>query len=93
LADKGYNARNLFAQKRCFVTIPSFLNEGRLAIQEARQSRSIASVRIRVENAIRRMKEYKIFTETLCNCTNKRIIDDIVIIVCALRNLKDKLIK
>jgi len=60
LADKGYNARDFFAQKRCFLTIPSFLNEGRLATQEARQSRSIASVRIRVENAIRRMKEYKI---------------------------------
>ena len=24
LADKGYNARDLFAQKRCFLTIPSF---------------------------------------------------------------------
>ena len=28
LADKGYNARDLFAQKRCFLTIPSFLSDG-----------------------------------------------------------------
>ena len=75
MADKGYNARDLFAQKGCFLTIPSFLNEGTLAAQEARQSRSIASVRIRVENAIRRIKEYKIFTETLCNRTNRKIVD------------------
>ena len=93
LADKGYNARDLFAQKRCFLTIPSFLNEGTLGAQEARQSRSIASVRIRVENAIRRVKEYKIFTETLCNRTNKKIVDDMVVVVCALCNLKEKLIK
>ena len=93
LADKGYNARDLFAQKRCFLTIPSFLNEGTLAAQEARQSRSIASVRIRVENAIRRIKEYKIFTETLCNRTNRKIVDDMVVVVCALCNLKEKLIK
>ena len=93
LADKGYNARGLFAQKRCFLTIPSFLNGGTLAAQEARQSRSIASVRIRVENAIRRIKEYKIFTETLCNRTSKRIVDDMIVVVCALCNLKEKLIK
>ena len=30
LADKGYNAQDLFAQKQCFLTIPSFLSEGRL---------------------------------------------------------------
>ena len=28
LADKGYTARNLFARKKCFLTIPSFLSDG-----------------------------------------------------------------
>ena len=93
LADKGYNARDLFAQKRCFLTIPSFLSGGRLSAQEGMQSRLIASARIRVENAIKRMKEYKVFSETLSNWINKRIVDDMVIIVCALCNLKQKLIK
>ena len=80
-------------KKRCFLTIPSFLSEGRLTAQEARQSRSIASVRIRVENAIKRVKEYKVFTDTLCNRINKRIIDDMMTVVCALCNLKEKLIR
>ena len=59
LADKGYiyNARDLFAQKRCFLMIPSFLSDGRLTAQEGLQSRTIARVRIRVENAIKRLKE------------------------------------
>ena len=50
-------------------------------------------MRMRVENAIRRIKEYKIVTETLCNRTSKRIVDDIMVVVCALCNLKEKLIK
>ena len=40
LADKGYNARDLFAPKQCFLTIPSFLSEGRLMAQEAGQAYS-----------------------------------------------------
>ena len=92
LADKGYNVRDLFAQKRCFLTIPSFLNDGRLAAEEAMQSRTIASVRIRVENAIKKLKEYKVFNETICNRINKQIVDDMMVIVCALCNLKQKLI-
>ena len=90
LADKGYTARDLFAMKRCFLTIPSFLLDGRLSGQEAVQSRLIASVRIKVENAIKRIKDFKIFTETLSNRTNKKMIDD-MIIVCALCNLKPTL--
>jgi len=84
LADKGYNARDLFAQKRCFLTIPSFLSEGQLTAQEGMQSRMIASARIRVENVIKRLKEYKNFIDTSNNHTNKKIVDDMVIIVSVL---------
>jgi len=70
LADKGHTARDLFARKRCFLTIPSFLSDGRLTGQQAIQSRLIASVRIKVENAIKRIKDFKIFSETLCNHIN-----------------------
>ena len=92
LADKGYTARDLFAQKRCFLTIPSFLSDGRLSGQQAIQSRLIASVRIKVENAIKRLKDFKVFSDTLCNRTNKKQIDDMLIITCALCNLKPRLI-
>ena len=78
--------------KRCFLTIPSFLSEGRLTAQEGMQSWTIASVRIRVENAIKRLKEFKILSETLSNRVNKKIVDNMVIIVSALCNLKQRLI-
>ncbi len=52
LADKGYTARDLFAHKNYFLTIPSFLTGGKFSGHEALESRAIASVRIRVENSI-----------------------------------------
>ena len=61
MADKGNNARDLIAQKS-FLIIPSFLNDGKLAAEDAMQSRTIASARIRVENTMKKLKEYKIFT-------------------------------
>ena len=58
------------------------------------QMSKIASLRIRVENAIKRLKDYKIFKNTHPNRVNKKILDDImVIIVCALCNLQPSLIK
>jgi len=56
-----------FAQKRCFLTIPSFLSEGQLTAHEGMQSQTIVSVCIRVENAIKRLKVYKVLSETLSN--------------------------
>ena len=41
-----YNAQDLFAQKKCFLTVPT---KGTFSAQDARQSQSNASVRIRVE--------------------------------------------
>ena len=62
LADRGFTARDLIARKQAFLTIPSFLCcTGKLSGEEAVQIRKIASVRIRVENAIKRLKNYKIF--------------------------------
>ena len=55
------------------------------------QSSTIASVRIRVENAIKKLKEYKVCNETLCNRINKQIVDDMMVIICTLCNLKQKL--
>ena len=88
LTDNGYTTRDLFVQKRCFLTIPSFMSDGKLTGQQTIQSRLIASVHIKVENAIKHIKEFKTFSETLCNHINKKQVDDMMIIMCALCNLK-----
>ena len=94
LADRGFTVRDLLARRRAFLTIPSFLRSaGKLTGQDSVQTRAIASVRIKVENAIKRMKDYKIFQQTQPNRTNKKILDDMVIIACSLSNLQSPLIK
>ena len=67
---------------------PSFLSGGQLSGQQAIQSRLIASVCIKVENAIKHLKDFKIFLDMLCNCINKKQRDNILIIVCALCNTR-----
>ena len=45
-----------------------------------------------VENTIKRMKEFEVFSSTLCNHTNKKQVDNIMVIVCVLCNSKPKLL-
>jgi len=53
------------------------------------QSQTIASAGIRVENAIKWLKEYK--AKTLSYQMNKKIVDDMVIVAGALYDLKQNL--
>lgn len=93
LADRGFTARDLIARKRAFLTIPSFLRgTSQLTGQQAMETRTIASVRIRVENAIKRMKDFRLLSDTQPNRINKQILDDMVIVACALCNLQPPLI-
>ena len=94
IADRGFTVRDLFAKKKAFLTIPSFLNgASKLTGQQAMETRTIASVRIKVENALKRVKDFKILSSTCPNRINKKILDDTFIIACALCNLQPPLIK
>ena len=94
LADRGFTARDLLARKQAFLTVPSFLRStAKLSSVEAVQTSKIASVRIQVENAIKRLKDYTIFRTVQPNRVNKKVSDDMVIIACALCNLQPSLIK
>ena len=94
LADRGFTICDLLAKQRAFLTIPSFLrSSAKLSGQDGSQTRAIATVRIKVENAIKRLKDFKIFQQTQPNRTNKLVLDDMVIIACSLCNLQAPLIK
>ena len=94
LADRGFTARDIIASKRAFLTIPSFLcGAAKLTGHQAMETRTIAEVRIRVENAIKRLKDFHAVSGTSPNRMNKKILDDMVIVACALCNLRPPLIK
>ena len=61
------------------LTIPSFLQgTSQLTAQQAMETRTIPSVRIQVENAIKRMKDFRLLSDTSpynhINC----IIDELI---------------
>ena len=93
LADRGFTARDLIAQQSTFLTILSFLRGvSKLTGQQAMESRTVASVRIRVDNTIKQLKDFRLLSAILPNRINKRIIDDIFVIASALYNLQPPLI-
>ena len=75
-----------------FLTIPPFVRGSKFNRKDTLESCAIASVRIKVENAIRQIKEFKVFTYCLSNRINKRVKDDMVITVCVICHLNTRLI-
>ena len=62
MADRGFNIRHLLLPKKATLNIPAFTHGKVLSHKAVRRSRKIASVRIHVERAIRRMKTFRILT-------------------------------
>ena len=62
MADRGFNIRHLLLQKGATLNIPAFSKGKNLSKKAVTRSRRIASVRIHVERAIRRMKCFRILS-------------------------------
>lgn len=66
MADKGFLIGDLLSAKNVSLVIPPFLRTNRqLTAEEVSKTQEIARLRIHVERAIRRIKEYHIFDRTL----------------------------
>ena len=90
MADRGFNIRHLLLPKGATLNIPSFTHGNRLSKKAVKRSRKIATVRIHVERAIRRMKTFRI----LCGIIPIKLrfqLDQIITIVAVLCNLQNKL--
>jgi len=64
MADKGFTITEALKKKGATLNIPPFLREslsGQFTVNEVEQTQQIAAVRIHVERAIRRIKEYHFF--------------------------------
>ena len=61
MADKGFLIQDLLAPKNASLVIPPFLGEkGHFSQAEVEKTHEVARLRIHVERAIRRIKEYHI---------------------------------
>ena len=61
MADRGFDIQHLLAPKKAILNIPPFMaGKEQLTVEEEAETRRIASVRIHVERAIERIKNYHI---------------------------------
>lgn len=93
MADRGFTIGEELFSLHVGLNIPSFLRgRKQLSEKEVIQSRRIASVRIHVERAIRRMKSYRILNSIISIKSVKKM-NKVVKVVGALCNLRPQLIK
>ena len=62
MADKGFDIEDLLRERSVSLNLPPFLDSrSQFSATEVQQIKMIAKLRIHVERAIRRIKEYHIF--------------------------------
>ena len=93
MADKGFLIQDLLEPKKATLTIPPFLSGSRsfqFTSKEVTETQQIARLRIHVERAIRRIKEYQIFEKVL-PLSLAGSVNQIWTICCLLKNFRGPL--
>ena len=92
MADKGFDIEDLLREKGESLNLPPFLeNRNQFSAAEVQQTKMIAKLRIHVERAIRRIKEYHIF-DCAVPLSMLGSINQIYTFVCLLTNFQGLLI-
>ena len=64
MVDRGFEIQDLLAKKKVYLNIPPFMRcKYQLSPEGEDETRDVASVRIYVERAIERVKNYNILTD------------------------------
>ena len=90
MADRDFNIRHLMLERKAPLNIPAFSKGSNLSMKAFKRSRRIASVRIDVERAIRRMKCFKILSGII-PLKLRLCLDQILKVVSVLSNLDKSL--
>ena len=92
MADKGFDIGNMPQVYNVELNIPPFLeNQGQFSTQDVQKTKTIASLRIHVERAIRRVKEYHFFDSDVPLSTLGSV-NQLYSIACLLTNFQGPLI-
>ena len=80
MADRGYTIADLLYARGVVLNIPPMKTSDQFTEKELTTTRRIASLRIHVERAIGRIKNFKILTD-VPNCT-ARVADQVFYVLC-----------
>ncbi|VDI44108.1 Hypothetical predicted protein [Mytilus galloprovincialis] len=98
MADRGFTIRDLLTEKKATLNMPPFTRKcvwgkkKRLNVNEIKQTRSIAKLRIHVERAIQRLKLFKLIGNTIA-WSLKPLSNQMVKVSAFLCNLMPKLVR
>ena len=93
MADRGFKIKDLLAYHQCTLTVPpSTVSSMQMSQDDVKKTCKIANVRIFVEKAIRRIKEYRLLKLEL-PILQLPLVDEIVTICAAFTNLKNPLLE
>lgn len=91
MADKGFTIEDLLTPKNCTLNIPPFLREKpQFSADDVKKTQEIAKLRIHVERAIRRAKEFHIF-DSIVPLSLFSSINQLWTVCCILTNFKGPL--
>lgn len=91
MADKGFTIGDLLAKRKAFLNIPPFLRKKQFTVDEIEETKSIATVRIHVERAIGRVKQFHLLDANV-PLSLSRNIESIFRVCCFLTNLDKPLV-
>lgn len=97
MVDRGFNVADLLLEKKAKVHNPPFTrkngsNQRMLNQNEIQKTKEIASLRIHVERAIERMKNYKLLARTI-DMSLWPLLDQIMVIVAVMCNMEPPLLQ
>jgi len=92
MADKGFLIADLLAQRGCKLVMPTFLShKGQFSVDKANLNKIVANLRVHVERANRRFKEYHLFDSPI-SLTLAGSINQLWTVACLLTNFQGPLI-
>ena len=93
MADKGFDIKDILEPIGCEITIPAFLaSKGQFSKEELLHSKKIHNVRVHVERAIRRVKEFHFFDHVV-PLTVAGSINQIWTVSCLITNFQGPLLQ
>ena len=93
MADKGFDIEYLLRTKQVSLNLPPFLqSQTQFSSQDVLQTKTIAKVKIHVERAIRRIKEFHLFDSDI-SLSTLGSVSQLYTVACLLTNFQGALIK